>query len=73
MAVWRAPWRPAKLGANHRTLADRTVEQFRALRQERAQHPRPAEAAQHLHAVIDSLLPNASDGFVEYRGEPLPW
>ncbi len=30
-------------------------------------------AAQHPHAIIDSLVPDASGSSFEYRGEPLLW
>ena len=33
----------------------------------------PVEAAQRLHAVIGSLVPDASGGFFEYWAKPLPW
>jgi NAD(P)-dependent dehydrogenase (short-subunit alcohol dehydrogenase family) len=33
----------------------------------------PAAAADLLLAVIDQLTPAASGGFLDYRGEPVPW
>ncbi|MBS9477634.1 SDR family oxidoreductase [Ancylobacter radicis] len=41
----------------------------------RPDHPAqtPAEAVRHLLAVLDELEPRDSGGFVDWRGEPIPW
>jgi NAD(P)-dependent dehydrogenase (short-subunit alcohol dehydrogenase family) len=33
----------------------------------------PAEAASHLLAVVDGLKAEASGGFFDWRGQPVPW
>ncbi len=33
----------------------------------------PSEAARHLLAVVDGLAAEDSGGFVDYRGQPVPW
>ena len=33
----------------------------------------PAAAARHLLAVVDQLTANANGGFLDWRGQPVPW